>query len=288
MVLPEDWEMQLFSKRLEDGSCTFADRYQYRMQVAWRVLEGEPDVERTMRDYAGKLRHEEERTDVKTQSLAGWAGVVFADEHGQAVSRFIRYFPETSILLEVIFPPADADPACKDTILKSMVSTGDLLQWRALGLDIKAPEGMRMVACEARPGAASMRFIPEKGDEKTEEFYVVRLGMLKRWLRGTPQDWLRLQLPSGASVENYGNLAESGHAGAWFEGRLPRKSWLREWLGIPGRFHAVAWVCPVDGRLYMRMRKYRAKERFAGANGIGYGLHCCASANRQIPSGALK
>ena len=278
MQLPADWEMLLFSRRLEDGSCTFADRYQYRMQVAWRVLEGEPDVARTMQDYAGKIRHEYERENVETREIAGWPGVGFMEKDGRRMFRFIRYFREPSILLEVIFPAEEADPAPKEHILGNMVAGTDLSRWCGLGLNVKVPEGLRLSACEARPGAASMRFVPAhaKDDSGDDEYYFVRLGMLKRWLKGTTRDWLRLQIPAGSEIEASGDIHEGGHDGAWLTGKLPRKSWLRALFSVPRRFAATAWICPGDGRLYMGMRKCRSAEVLLGAHRLKEKLLCCA------------
>ncbi len=40
MKVPDDWEMLQFETNTGKGGCAFADRYQFRFEVDWKVVQG--------------------------------------------------------------------------------------------------------------------------------------------------------------------------------------------------------------------------------------------------------
>ena len=90
------------------GRCAFADRYQFRLELSWKVVPGAPDFNRMMSDYAAKLIEEGEE---KPEPVDGgpWKGLC-VHAQGQLSTRFGRFFPGESCLVELVFPwPEERD-----------------------------------------------------------------------------------------------------------------------------------------------------------------------------------
>ncbi|MBN1864945.1 MAG: hypothetical protein JW808_08595, partial [Victivallales bacterium] len=219
MLVPGEWELLLFSRNLADGSCTFADRHAYRMQVAWSAMDIEPDVAMTMDSYIQKLRHELEGAEVKRCDMKGWAGSFLQEKGRPPQCRFVRFFKDPALLIEVIFPSAKGETPPMKNILSKLVASADLSRWQAFGIALRTPEGLSLQSCDVKPAATRFEFISRDKRSTCKKASFGRLGMLKHWLLGSISDYLRLQLPRRAMVEEEGGIDFKGHSGAWVRGR---------------------------------------------------------------------
>ena len=68
--LPATWEMLQFSTEYPQGRCAFADRYQFRFELTWGNVKGEPDYDRMITDYTGKLEREKNLTETERAKKA--------------------------------------------------------------------------------------------------------------------------------------------------------------------------------------------------------------------------
>ena len=72
---PDGWEMLQFSKDPMNGGCLFADRYMFRLEINWRRTGGEPDLERILSDYMGKLKDGKRIRDERYVNASEWPGI---------------------------------------------------------------------------------------------------------------------------------------------------------------------------------------------------------------------
>ena len=270
---PEDWEMLRFSRNPEVGRVAFADRRGYRFEVAWRRIEGRPDMSRLVSDYAAKLEREGAIEDMRRVELAGRAGVE-GSVRGTRTTRLLWLEGGLSFTIEAaFFRPEGAEAAPREEILASFapepVWRDHLRRWKAFGMDLLACDGLSLVACDVRPAAAVMAFGRDPGDEPDERFE--RLGMVRSWLRVSTADWLAAQAPDDVAAEPPFTYAKAGHeiaaARGVFAGRTLRPKKMR--------YEAAAWICPADGRLYHVSRRCGPDEDPDSSELAGVRLACC-------------
>jgi hypothetical protein len=248
--LPEDWEMLQFTRRPEQGRCAFADRYQFRLELAWRAVDGPPDMGRVVSDYVARLRADDDASDVRPLSDAPWPGLAAAVA-GMASSRFGRHLAGEGILLEaVLLWPERRDRALEEAVLSSVAEVprrpDGTRRWRAFGLDLLATDGLPLAQCQVQPARARLSFADERG-RRRETFQ--RLGLVDQWLAEPVEAWLAAQMPRRGSIASQSSVTVHGHQVALLAGTRPMRR-LGGLINRPVPCDAAAWRCPNDGRLY--------------------------------------
>lgn len=259
--LPATWELLQFSTEYPQGRCAFADRYQFRFELTWSMVKGEPDYDRMVSDYISKLEREKRLADGERAKKAGWHGF-HGIMNGERTSRFGRYFAPIGCLVECVFLwPEARDPELESAILSSIgavpVDERGQQRWRAFGLDIRVPPGAAIEGCTAQPARTVFSFSnPKSGSQWTFE----RLGMTASWLRGSLEDWFRGTFGPDVRDLQVSRTTRDGRDVVQAEaGFKPSGLHLKH-----GRLQAEAWICPQDGRVYKviaRLRGRRTEEQ---------------------------
>ncbi|MFH1731972.1 MAG: hypothetical protein ABIF82_10040 [Planctomycetota bacterium] len=272
-TVPTDWEMLQFSRSAESGRCAFADRYQFRLELDWRVVPGPPDFDRMTSDYLARLREKGMEGGSRFR-LSGWHGVD-GDLDGRRTTRLGRHFGAEKCLVEVVF----LWPGRKDTgLLRRVVGSVDVepehdgryRRWRAFGMDLLAARDLPLERCTAEPANVEMMFADPK-HRSVNRF--ARRGMVREWMQQTLEQWLRGWVDRGLDGIRQSTCDARGHRVAVLTGSctLP---------GMPRRradYTAAAWRCPQDGRLYSAACSRRAKPNELRPMLAGSRLSCCAA-----------
>lgn len=246
LEIPADWEMLQFSRERGRGRCAFADRRQFRLELSWRQVKGEPDFPRMMSDYKAKLESSGDLQDSKTFTQAGWHGLA-GRQKNMEVSRLGSYFDAERLLVEMVFIwPGQRDLKLEKTVLQSCRHAppeNGCRELKAFGMFCRIPEKYEFAACNVQPALASMVF---RGPRRPAQIKLHRLGMVPQWLRHPLADWLKAQVPRDVRDLNIETEKQIGHEVVSVAGKYVPKGLL-----IPkGLYSAKAWVCPKDGRLY--------------------------------------
>ena len=277
LQLPDDWEMLLFSKNPASGKCTFADRYQYRLQVCWQELENEPEIDKMVTEYRLTLKEDQSIRSVTRKRLGDWLGLTYK-QSGKPTARYAYYFQATKKLIEVIMPPADeADAFDHAEVLHSIAikppEGKEPRDWCAFGLNAKTPANLLLQQCEVLPARVRMTWASGQKKQKDLEIVIQRLGMVHRWLKGEISDWLKIQLPTEAKILDSGQIHMDRHTVERMSGKLATKGMKR--LRSKSRiFEANAWLCPEDNRLYS-IATYGDEQQFKETPASSRQLSCC-------------
>jgi hypothetical protein len=242
--------MLQFSRDPSVGRIAFADRYQFRMELAWRTLKGRPDMQKLRADYLAKLKVDGSE-DVQTHNSGPWHGVK-AGAAENLTTRFGRFFPTQSLLLEVVMLwPQGMDTGLQrktlDSIAEERQTSGLFRRWKAFGMDLLASQGMALDLCSVDPACVRMGFAPAKDARRSERFE--RVGFVDEWLTTSVRNWMNRRLPARAEVtaerdeDLHGHEIRTVNAYAYASG-------LARLLGRKRYHQAAAWLCPADGRLY--------------------------------------
>jgi len=266
--------MLSFSRDLEAGRCAFADRHDFRFELNWRRVDGPPDFDRMLSDYAARLAGEGDGQPRRCDKGA-WKGLS-ADVGGVRTTRFGRYFGDQGCLVELVFLwPAQHDCNLEDDCLSGFTTAlhdGNRPQrWRAFGMDLLASRGLALSEVTVQPAHARLVFgRPTRG--RCEIFE--RRGLVQEWLDMPLGEWLRRTAPPGMRVEGERRLERRGHE--IHEVRCTRRlAPVRRALGLSRHFEAAAWICPRDSRLYSTSVSYVGKTAIGAGPFAGRILGCC-------------
>ena len=243
--LPADWEMLQFSCEFSQGRCAFADRYQYRSELSWRTVPGEPDYDRMVNDYFRKLEQDKRIDQGEIVKKSGWHGLAGVIDR-ERTSRLGKYLPAIGCLIEfVILWPQQRDVALENEILGSIEARppAKLQEWQAFNMNMHVPAAAAFEGCTALPARTEFTFT----DTKTaNQWQFSRRGMVASWFDGQLEPWLRREL--GKNTREL-RITQRHHHDADMiiaEGRFkPQSLHLRR-----GNVTAAAWIDPADGRLY--------------------------------------
>lgn len=254
--------MLQFSSEYTSGRCAFADRYQFRCEMSWRSVPGEPDYPRMVSDYLHKLEREKKISGAKRLSISGWHGFTGTSKK-ECTSRFGRYLAESGCLIEIVLLWPDArDAACEAAILGSIMSVpvdhDNCRLWRSFGMELRVPSSAAFEGCTALPARVELSFTDTR-TRNTWQFS--RFGMLSAWFDGDLSKWLGNNLGKTVRQIRYTQRDRRGSNLLLAEGTYkPQALHLRH-----GQFAAVAWVEAADGRLYCAKKFIR---RAAPGTGI--------------------
>ncbi|MDA0321413.1 MAG: PqqD family protein [Verrucomicrobia bacterium] len=250
--VPSSWEMLRYSRKMEGGRCSFADRYQIRLEMNWRRVPGAPDTARMLSDYESRLTEQGVEELERIQQLE-WEGFV-GREDNQTVSRFGCYFALESCLLEIVCRwPAARNQEVERRIVASVAEVpaqDGTRRWRAFGMDLAVPEGLELHDCRQQAARAEFSFRAARG---VDEYRFMRLGMVPTWLDRPVRTWLTTQVPPGVQIDEEKARTVDGDEIAQVTGRAKR--WCRGLRLRRPVYEARAGVDRSDARLYFVSRQ---------------------------------
>lgn len=189
LQIPDAWEMLLFSRDMQAGYCTFADRYQHRLEFNWKQIPGNPDWERMWQDYRDQLacKSNHNSAPLPLQSYKEWVGLDIQAEKA-ANSRYGRWFSGEHCLIEMVFLwPGRRDEQLLKQVLDSVAEVPADRHarrlWCAFGMQVLASDELALRVCVAQPGQVQMVFTHIKDALREERFE--RMGLVSYWLRET-------------------------------------------------------------------------------------------------------
>jgi len=262
ITVPADWEMLQFSTEYARGRCAFADRYQFRAELSWKVVTGEPDYNRMVADYMQRLASEKKIEAPSRIALSGWHGFHGRTAKGET-TRLGKYMPAGKCLVElVLIWPDQRNTGLEGSIAASIHEVGpdqhNRHRWQAFGMEMHVPTAAAISGCTAMPGLVDFHFY----DPKTgNSFLFKRAGMLDAWFDGNLERWL------GKAA---GPLRDPLFKRRTIQGRdvftleglyTPEGLHLRK-----GHARASAWICREDGRIYcavLRIKKPDPAHHYA-------------------------
>lgn len=271
LSLPVDWEMLQFSRNHDTGRCAFADRYQFRLELDWRVVPSPPDFDRMMSDYLASLRERGMKDGARFRHRA-WHGVG-GELDGQATSRLGRWFPAERCVVELVFLWLRKQDAAlmrqiADSVAEEPEQGGRFRRWRAFGMDLLAAKDLPLHSCTVEPANVEMTFSDRK-KRSVERFG--RRGMVREWLKQTPERWLRGWVDSDLRDIRTSVVDVRGHSVNRLAGELRLRGPMRR----RAKYDAAAWICPADGRFYSVSCTGPAYAADAGSMVAGGRLSCC-------------
>lgn len=285
LELPSDWEMLGFSKNFQSGRCTFADRYQHRLQFGWDMVPGPPDRDRMVSAFMTKLNSEEGQADALTPAQVGaWKG--FAGRiAGQLTSQFSRYFPGEQCLVQMVFLwPDRRDRNLENGVLASVrevpVGADGLRRWRAFGMDMQVSRELALLATRVQCANVRLVFGPSDHWSSPEvEVRFERKGMVSEWLAMPIKDWLHHQVPGGIALHRASLQVIGDHAVETIAGDQQAKG-VGRLLGRRAAFRASAWICPDNQRLYcLTVSGWPIGQETA----VGGRMTCCEALAASMP-----
>ncbi len=275
LELPADWELLQFSKQPAAGTCAFADRHDFRLELHWREVPGPPDFARVLHDYEAQLIQDERSGEIGRRTVGAWQGLL-SRRDALWTHRYGRYVEPLHCLIELVFRwPTEPDFTLEDEVLTraAMEPPGadGRQRWRAFGLDLLVAPGLAFTSCDVAPGRALLAFKHPKDPDASQ--HAERLGLLAAWLHVPVRDWLAGKLPKDVRHERWHPESRCGHTAETVTGELPPRKFPR-W-GRQVFFHAAAWICPADGRLYLVYLQQPVGRQATGLQGVGDLLSCC-------------
>jgi hypothetical protein len=275
--LPDDWEMLSFSRRSDQGRCTFADRYQTRAELSWRTVPGPPDFNRMVSDYLASLRAlpgADPDTLTPRHVSGGWHGIR-GPWSGQHHTRLSRFLPDLSCLVELVTFWPDMDEELLASILRSVRNEPDLAngtqRWRAFGMEMLATPDLDMLPATIAPASHAFHFGLEGRDRHHR--YFERYGMLRYWLDTDPAAWLATRRLAGSRVDRTWTREQQGHVIHFAHARRRRRE-IRvlgsRWMDVS----AAAWLCPECNRLHCAVDEIRLRDARPELN-VAALLGCC-------------
>ncbi len=137
---------------------------------------------------------------------------------------------------------------------------------------------MDLVASDPKVGRISWRFENKNRKTRGETPYsilVERMAMVRHWLQEPVIDWLQKELPPSAKIVSKNATTFNTHEAQRLlsETKVGTLSSLR---GLRERRIDVAWVCPVDGRLY-HLASTQTSRQPAQELPADWKVDCCVS-----------
>lgn len=268
LATPGEWEMLQFARSAEAGRCSWADRYAFRLEMHWRLVQGPPDWERMFKDYTSRLVSQGEEMVTPHCQHGAWRGLA-TRQSGLLIQRYGCYVAPRQCLVEMVFlgmaPEDDEVKSVLDSFQAEEIRNG-CERWTAFGLDARVAAGRCLAECRIEPARAQMRFAA--GDE--EEVYE-RLGLVAHWLAEPLAAWHRRRIPTFCDLACEREEEEAGHRIHILRGQRRRPGALGRWRSRLN-YESLAWRCAADGRIYRQAIASAEAREFAARR-----LACCAA-----------
>ena len=246
---PADWEMAVASGLEEPGRCAFADRHYQRLDVRWCPVTYVPNLDLILTKYRQRAN---EGLDLRelTGAPSQWRGLEHKTKAGW-IAHAGRFFREVRWLTEVtIVWPGRRDRRLENQILESIhpeSPQADPRLWQAMGLSVVLGRDFELHSSWAPIGR--VRWVFRTADKHGPELAIERLAMPDAWLDVPLRDWLAAQVPLAAHTRRQEMTIYNSHRGE----RLITWSRAGRLASLRGRRKVrldMAWLCPVENRLY--------------------------------------
>jgi hypothetical protein len=254
LEVPSDWQIVRHGLKPERGRLTFADRFAERLDLTWRKVPSEPDVESMVKDQ--RVRDDSEGSSSELR-IPGWCGYRRTCA-GESLVRAARYDAESKRLIEVVLvvePRQGRSTKVDDRLLNQIRSAETIDQrqrLRAFDIDVTLRKSLRLCRATVEPAnvtfafaAADTRSIPTSSQASA---VIRRMGMAASWYRGNALRLLERESPR----VDFGRVREirvNAHVATYAEGDASRTRVLR-WFGRGAHRRAVAWLCEAENAVY--------------------------------------
>jgi hypothetical protein len=256
LEVPCDWQIVRHGLSSERGRLTFTDRFAERLDLSWRHLEGDPDVEHMVSDQRARDERELPDCQISAVRISGWHGYQRSSA-GESLVRAARYDAQSKRLIEallIVEPKLGRSTRVNEQLLNGIRCVAAVEHQQrlcAFDIDVTFPDQLRL--CRATVEPASVTFSFEANDAsdrgKTRASAVIRrMGMASSWYRGNA---LRLIERESPRVE-FGKMREirvNTHTAGYAEGDASRARVLR-WIGRGMHRRSMLWHCEAENAVY--------------------------------------
>jgi hypothetical protein len=258
LEVPCDWQIVRHGLSSARGRLTFTDRFAERLDLSWRHLDHDPDVEHMVRDQ--RARDDRELPDCQTADvrISGWHGYQRSGA-GESLVRAARYDAAAHRLLEallIIEPKQGRSTKVTEQLLnavRSVAAENHRQRLRAFDIDVTLPENLRLSRASVEP--ANIVFEFEDTDKKHPDrarvlasVVVRRMGMASSWYRGNALRLIERESPR-IRFGPMRDICVNSHVAGYAEGDASRARVLR-WLGRGMSRRALLWHCEAENAVY--------------------------------------
>ncbi len=257
LEVPCDWQIVRHGLSSKRGRLTFTDRFAERLDLRWRHLEHDPDVEHLVRDQ--RARDARELPDCQTADvrISGWHGYRRTCP-SELLVRAARYDAEAHRLLEallIIEPKQGRSTKVTEQLLNAVrcvAAENQRQRLRAFDIDVSLPENLRLSRASVEPANVVFEFeATDKHPDRAKvraSAVVRRMGMARSWYRGNALRLIERESPR----IRFGQVREisvHSHLASYAEGDASRARFLR-WVGRGMRRRALLWHCEAENAVY--------------------------------------
>jgi hypothetical protein len=254
--VPRDFQIVRHGISAELGQLTMTDRYAERLNVAWRRIEREPDLDKMVLEQRAKDQATFPSATIDSVRIRGWQGYRVVDTK-QTWVRAVKYETRTGQLLEVQLTTHAEYVKCE--VLKedwvSRIAVTDtpegVSRFAAFDIDVSVPCGLKLTKTAVVPASCTFEFereTPEKYTAKPATAVIRRMAMADTWYRGNPLKLLMRESPN-VEFSSPETLRSGPHAATYSEGDTTVAR-VSRWLGRTSRCRALIVHCEAENAVY--------------------------------------
>ncbi|MCE5277867.1 MAG: hypothetical protein ABFD92_00585 [Planctomycetaceae bacterium] len=244
----------------QDHRLVLADRYHHRLDIRWKHLDYDPQLERVMDRY-----RQHEGGSVEYQAIdslpQGWLGVLQPLEPKGVLAHLGKFFQPQGVLVEATFFWAGKRDVNLERDVAERMAPQDAAAlrrtWQAMGLSLEIDKQYELTEADLKVGRLRWTFTAGRD---AAELVVERIALVEQWLDEPLRQWLARELPREFTPLRQETLAEAPH-------RIERvtsqaKMYLHHTLrGIRRLRVDQAWLCPVESRVYRMTASQASREQ---------------------------
>jgi hypothetical protein len=236
---------------------TFTDRFAERLDLTWRHLDHDPDVEHMVRDQRASDEREMNDCQITDVRIAGWHGYRRTC-NSETLVRAAHYDTATRRVLEVLLiiePKHGRSTKVTEQLLnavRSVAAEDQHQRLKAFDIDLSLPSDLRISRATVEPANVVFEF--ESSDQQPGRAsvrataVVRRMGMASSWYRGNALALIQRESPR----VRFGRLSHvrvNAHDAGYAEGDASSARLMR-WLGRGMRRRALLWHCEPENAVY--------------------------------------
>ncbi|MCE5327442.1 MAG: hypothetical protein LLG01_13625 [Planctomycetaceae bacterium] len=258
---PAHWEVAVASGPKQDHRLVLADRYHHRLDVRWKHLDYNPQLERVMDRYR---QHEGGSVEFQPiDSLSeGWLGVLQPLEPKGALAHLGKFFAARGVLVEAtVFWPGKRDVNL-ERVLAEGISPQDPAPpqrtWQAMGMSLDIDKRYDLTEADLKVGR--LRWTFASGAKGDAELVVERIALAEQWLDEPLREWLVRELPGEFTPLRQDAMELPAHRGERVTSQA--KMYFHHTLrGIRRLRVDQAWLCPLESRVYRMTASLPSREQ---------------------------